>query len=103
MYLPPITTLICLFHNTCISESKLHGFNVQVNKAIPGYDDRILTGLAVDDCAVSCQNQPSWVCNSFQYCFDTGYCVLSKLHPDRRPQVVVNKPFCNLYSSKLSF
>ena len=68
-----------------ISEQALQNFNVQINKYIPGYDDLILTGQAVDDCANACQNREEWVCNSFEYCFDSGYCVLSKLHPDERP------------------
>ena len=81
-------------------EDLVSQFNVQVNKNIPGYDDSILTGIAIDDCASACLKQNAWVCNSFTFCFDTGYCVLSKLHPDERPSVVVNKPLCDLYSSK---
>ena len=83
-----------------VTEAALQNFNVQINKAIPGYDDLILSGQAIDDCAASCQNQEEWVCNSFEYCIETGYCVLSKLHPDERPGIVVNKQLCDLYSSK---
>lgn len=84
------------------SQTLLNKFNMQINKNIPGYDDLILTGVAIDDCASSCLAEQSWVCNSFSFCFDTGYCVLSKLHPDTRPSVVVNKPLCDLYSKKYS-
>ena len=84
-----------------ISEQALQNFNVQINKYIPGYDDLVLTGQAVDDCANACQNREEWICNSFEYCFDSGYCVLSKIHPDERPGVVKNKALCDLYSSKL--
>lgn len=80
------------------TQQALQNYNVQINKAIPGYDDLILTGQAVDDCATSCKNQEEWICNSFEYCFDTGYCVLSKIHPDERPGLVVNKALCDLYS-----
>ena len=82
------------------AEVALQNFDVQINKAIPGYNDLILTGQAIDDCAASCLNQEEWICNSFDYCFDTGYCLLSKLHPDERPGVVQNEEFCDLYSSK---
>ncbi|XP_052774803.1 uncharacterized protein LOC128213258 [Mya arenaria] len=84
------------------SQVLMNKFNMQINKNIPGYDDLVLTGVAIDDCASSCISEQSWVCNSFSYCFDTGYCVLSKLHPDTRPSVVVNKPLCDLYSKKYS-
>ena len=57
----------------------------------------------MDDCANACQNREEWICNSFEYCFDSGYCVLSKLHPDERPGVVKNKALCDLYSSKFPF
>ena len=100
-----VCTLICRSEKKYImysitTEAALQNFNVQINKAIPGYDDLILTGQAIDDCAASCKNQEEWVCNSFEYCFDTGYCVLSKLHPDERPGIVQNKPLCDLYSRK---
>ncbi|KAH3695076.1 uncharacterized protein LOC127861585 isoform X2 [Dreissena polymorpha] len=82
------------------SQALMDQFVQQINKDIPGYDDLIITGVAIDDCATGCLSQQSWVCNSFSYCFDTGYCILSKLHPDARPSAVVNKPLCDLYSKK---
>lgn len=77
----------------------MNQFKMQINKGIPGYDDDILTGIAIDDCAQACLSQQSWVCNSFSYSFDTGYCTLSKLHPDERPGVVKNVPLTDLYTS----
>ncbi|XP_045160291.2 uncharacterized protein LOC123525365 isoform X4 [Mercenaria mercenaria] len=75
-------------------------FSVQTNKYIPGYSDMILTGLSIDDCASTCLNRMSFVCNSFWYDFTTGYCVLSRLHPDERPNLVVNNAFTDMYSKK---
>lgn len=85
---------------TSASQAVLDNFNMQINKDIPGYDDAILTGIAIDDCASACLNQQSWICNSFTYSFDTGYCTLSKLHPDERPGIVVNHQLVDLYSKK---
>ncbi|KAL4237127.1 hypothetical protein ACF0H5_005508 [Mactra antiquata] len=82
------------------TQNLMNQFNMQINKGIPGYDDSILTGIAIDDCASACLNQQSWVCNSFSFCFDTGYCTMSQLHPDERPGVVKNSAMCDLYSKK---
>ncbi|XP_045160293.2 uncharacterized protein LOC123525366 [Mercenaria mercenaria] len=85
---------------TMTTQSLMAQFNTQINKGLNGYDDADLTGIAIDDCASACLTQQSWVCNSFSYCFDTGYCSLSKLHPDERPTAVVNHQLCDLYTKK---
>ncbi|KAK3607662.1 hypothetical protein CHS0354_010649 [Potamilus streckersoni] len=84
------------------SSSFMDQFRAQINKAIPGYDDLILTGMAIDDCAAACINQEEWVCNSFEFHFDSGWCVLSKLHPDEMPNIIQNQQFVDLYIRKYS-
>lgn len=83
--------------------TSLDHFTEQREKMISGYGDMIYTGLSIDECASECLGEQSWSCNSFQFCFGTGYCVLYKLHPDEHPNAVKNALLCDLFTSECTF
>lgn len=67
------------------------------NKYVPNFDDNILTGLSIDDCASACVTQTSFVCQSFEYQLIQGTCVLSHLHPDEHPGAIKGISGTDLY------
>jgi hypothetical protein len=74
------------------------------NKLI--YRQIILTGLAVDGCATACVEEDAWICNSFSYCYDTGYCTLTAIQPLAEYHGHKNRieahQYCDLYIRKYS-
>jgi len=60
--------------------------------------DLQLTGLSVDQCAQRCLTEPTIMCQSFDYCFDTGRCLMSTLHPDQNQSLIETHMMCDLYA-----
>ncbi|XP_048256436.1 uncharacterized protein LOC124115364 [Haliotis rufescens] len=75
----------------------LSQFISETNKAVRGSGDMQLTGMAVDSCASECVAEIEFTCQSFEYCLTNGMCTLSRVHPDERPDLIVNNASCNLY------
>ena len=65
-------------------------------------NDAEFKGVSVDQCASQCLSSVTFDCQSFDYCFETGICLLSHVHPDKNPKLVVTHQMCDLYSSKSS-
>lgn len=84
------------------SVSTLQQFTVLNNKQVANYDDLILTGLSVDDCASSCIAEEYFQCASFEYDYNAATCVLSHLHPDETPKLIKNQNGVDLYIRKES-
>ena len=57
-------------------------------------------GVSVDQCASKCLTEATIDCQSFDYCFETGSCMLSHVHTDQTIKVVPTHLTCDLYSSK---
>ena len=70
------------------------------NRYVPNYDDNIITGLSIDDCAQACVDQTSFICQSFEYQLIQGVCVLSHLHPDEHPGAIKSIVGTDLYISR---
>lgn len=79
------------------SVKTLQSFKSMPNKYVPNFDDNILTGLSIDDCASACVTQTSFVCQSFEYQLIQGTCVLSHLHPDEHPGAIKGISGTDLY------
>lgn len=84
----------------CFIVSTLNQFQLLNNKVVPNYDDLILTGLSVDDCAASCVTEDAFVCSSFEYDYNSGTCYLSHIHPDETPKLIKNQNGFDLYIRK---
>lgn len=59
-------------------------------------------GVSVDQCASKCLTEATIDCQTFDYCFDTGSCMLSHAHSDQNIDVHTTHLQCDLYSSKLN-
>lgn len=79
------------------SENLKHFIPSRRKVIIPNSDIQF-KGLSVDQCASKCLTEPTIDCQSFDYCFDTGRCLLSKMHPDQNISLVVTKLVCDLYA-----
>ncbi|ESO85118.1 hypothetical protein LOTGIDRAFT_168146 [Lottia gigantea] len=55
---------------------------------------------AVDDCATICATMDKFTCQSFEYCYTTGDCSLSTIHPDQHPELLQRNDFCDLYGKQ---
>ncbi|XP_041360235.1 uncharacterized protein LOC121376435 [Gigantopelta aegis] len=75
----------------------IHHFTDHINKQVRGFDDLILTGLAVDECAAECQAEVVFDCQSFEFCYDTGNCIMSHIHPDEHPDSIISSQTCDLF------
>ncbi|KAJ8306626.1 hypothetical protein KUTeg_017171 [Tegillarca granosa] len=75
----------------------LNQFRDMQNRYVQNFDDLILTGMSVDDCAQSCIGQETFVCQSFEYEYLTGTCYLSHLHPDEHPKLIKTLQGVDLY------
>lgn len=82
------------------SVSTLQQFTVLNNKQVPNYDDLILTGMSVDDCASACVSEEYFQCGSFEYDYNAATCYLSHLHPDETPKLIKNQNGVDLYIRK---
>ena len=78
-------------------------FKPMPNKAVPHFDNDVLTGVSIDDCAQACISSFSYVCNSFEYQYATSYCLLSTLHPDEKPSMIQTSVGVDLYIRKYPF
>ncbi|KAL5022689.1 hypothetical protein ScPMuIL_001844 [Solemya velum] len=67
------------------------------NQFVPQHDSLTITGTSVDDCAQACVEGAIFVCNSFEYSFDTGSCALSKLQPDVKRNLIQPRSQTDLY------
>ncbi|KAJ8305362.1 hypothetical protein KUTeg_015907, partial [Tegillarca granosa] len=76
----------------------LKHFKVMKKNMLLQNNDLVLEGIAVDDCAASCDHEELFDCQSFEYCFASGTCYLSKLHPDENTSLVQKHEHCDLYS-----
>lgn len=76
----------------------LKHFKVMKKNVLLQNNDLVLEGIAVDDCAASCDHEELFDCQSFEYCFASGTCYLSKLHPDENTSLVQKHEHCDLYS-----
>ncbi|CAC5396031.1 unnamed protein product [Mytilus coruscus] len=76
----------------------LKKFSLFKNNVIYKHNDEILTGVAVDDCAVACLLEELFDCQSFEYCQATEMCYLSKVQPDINTTLLAPSDSCNLYS-----
>ncbi|XP_062619530.1 uncharacterized protein LOC134281083 [Saccostrea cucullata] len=79
------------------STKTLQSFKSMPNRYVPNFDDNILSGQSIDDCAQACVDQTSFVCQSFEYELLTGTCFLSHLHPDEHPGVIKGIQGTDLY------
>ncbi|XP_055956297.1 uncharacterized protein LOC126818106 [Patella vulgata] len=93
-----ITSDVLRNPNRVASKTALQHFSGQANKQVNGFDDLILTGTSIDDCANECLGEIVFSCQSFEYCYDTGYCVMSHTHPDERPDLIIASDHCDLYT-----
>ncbi|XP_067677435.1 uncharacterized protein [Haliotis asinina] len=75
----------------------LSQFIGEVHKSVRGSQDIQLTEMAIDGCAAECVAELEFTCQSFEYCMTSGLCTLSRIHPDERPDLIVNNASCNLY------
>lgn len=75
----------------------LKTFKSMPNRYVPNFDDNIITGLSIDDCAQACVDQTSFICQSFEYQLIQGVCVLSHLHPDEHPGAIKSILGTDLY------
>ena len=61
------------------SSSGLAGYRHYPKQALSGYNDRVLKGVSVEDCAAACNAETAFPCVSFDYYTDgSGKCQLSK-------------------------
>ncbi|KAK3090768.1 hypothetical protein FSP39_014480 [Pinctada imbricata] len=77
--------------------SLLQNYRPMVNRYVPNFDDMILTGMSIDDCAQACNSQETFICNSFEYQYGTSECYLSHLHPDEQPDKIKSANGVDLY------
>ncbi|XP_060563272.1 uncharacterized protein LOC132722747 [Ruditapes philippinarum] len=82
------------------TSENLDHFRPTRRKVIIPNADIQFKGLSVDQCASRCLTEPTIDCQSFDYCFDTGRCLLSKMHPDQNITLVKTMLMCDLYSRK---
>ncbi|XP_064606903.1 uncharacterized protein LOC135471555 [Liolophura sinensis] len=87
---------------TLSSGAKLSQFTSVRNKALRGNNEDLLPGVTVDDCAAACVDEDVFFCQSFEYCFNTGDCHLSKRHPGEVPSMIIDSNNCDLYSRNYS-
>ncbi|KAK3090337.1 hypothetical protein FSP39_011029 [Pinctada imbricata] len=80
------------------SSGVLSLFNMTQNSVIYLHNDAFKEGLSVDQCARACLVELQFDCQSFDYCYDKGDCLLSKTHPDDVPNSVQKHEFCDMYS-----
>ncbi|KAK6989321.1 hypothetical protein BgiMline_012529, partial [Biomphalaria glabrata] len=59
--------------------------------------------VSITDCALSCSQENTFTCESFDYSFTTGLCRLTSLHPDEiippMPAIINSSIYTNVYSS----
>lgn len=65
-------------------------------KNLSGY----LSGISVDECADACLTEITFDCYSFVYCPRTGVCLMAKTYAQQRPDLVYDRPNCDLFYSK---
>nr|XP_022319141.1 uncharacterized protein LOC111121934 [Crassostrea virginica] len=82
---------------TPVSTNVMSQFKPMPNKAVPHFDNDVLSGVSIDDCAQACISSFSYVCNSFEYQYATSYCLLSTLHPDEKPSMIQTSVGVDLY------
>ncbi|XP_046544811.1 uncharacterized protein LOC124255018 [Haliotis rubra] len=90
-----ITTEV--LRNPTIGSSNKVSFIGEFHKAVRGSQDVQLTEMAIDGCASECVAELEFTCQSFEYCMTSGVCTLSRIHPDERPDLIVNNASCDLY------
>lgn len=56
-----------------------------------------LAGVSVDDCADACLDELTFDCESFVYCYQTGYCLLAKTYAQSNTSLMYDRPNCDLY------
>ncbi|KAL3870120.1 hypothetical protein ACJMK2_042731 [Sinanodonta woodiana] len=71
--------------NQTIGNMNLLHFTANRHNTNYATSDAQTQGGSVDQCAAQCINQSSFNCRGFSYCYDTGICQLSKIHPDQNP------------------
>ncbi|XP_064625991.1 uncharacterized protein LOC135486820 [Lineus longissimus] len=68
------------------------------NKVMNLNNNKILNKVvSVDDCAQACIDSKEFICESFDYCYTVGTCMLSTLHPEQHQDLVTDITFCDLY------
>ena len=82
--------------------ANLQHFIPSRQKVVLMNNDAQFKGVSVDQCASKCLSEMTFDCLSFDYCFDTGICLLSHIHPDQNPKLVVTHQMCDLYARELS-
>ncbi|XP_046353474.2 uncharacterized protein LOC124133217 [Haliotis rufescens] len=81
----------------------LKNFKIYRNNVIYAHNDFVLHQMAVDDCATACSGESRFDCESFEYCYTTGDCMMSRLHPDNNQNLISNHSFCDLYAKSYLF
>ncbi|XP_050397257.2 uncharacterized protein LOC126815586 [Patella vulgata] len=76
----------------------LQQFTVFGNNTVLTKYDTTFSNTAVDDCATFCATEDRFDCQSFEYCYTTGDCSLSRIHPDQRPDLLTKNSFCDMYN-----
>jgi hypothetical protein len=76
--------------------SDINSFTSIPNKIAKGFTVGY-HGISVDDCAGDCVQEQTFTCQSFHYCWDSGFCALSTVHPDERPDMLRDDQGCDLY------
>lgn len=84
-------------------------FTVYRNQRVKGNDDAHVSRATVRDCATYCVKSMLFVCESFEYCSNTGDCYYSKIHPDEFPNLIerftpeIRDQGCDLYSRSYAY
>ena len=70
------------------------------NKMFKTSTDRTtLFNIGIDDCAKACNKDLGFSCKSFDFCYLTGQCRLSKTQIDQNTDETLNANECDIYES----
>ncbi len=69
------------------------------NKKFLKEKDGLLTNVNVDDCAKYCGDEIGIKCNSFEYCYLSAECVISKEFLSNDQSEYQNDENCDIYES----
>lgn len=71
------------------------------NKKYTTAKDRTIAKTNIDDCARACNDEPSFDCQSFDFCYTSGDCRLSKSGITSDANELVTTVECDVYESKI--
>ena len=105
MPMPVFGGLVVITKFSCVlfTGANLQHFIPSRQRVLLKNSDAQYKGVSVDQCASNCLGEVTFDCQSFDYCFDTGTCVLSQTHPDKNPKLVATPQMCDLYASTFNF